>query len=71
MGKAHREHLERMSAPLVAWLIDNGSVADNCGILDVTRYGRQCIRESVLVGSRVIHGARPHPIPEGENSYGR
>lgn len=66
MGAAHREHLNRMSAPLVAWLIDNGSVEDNCGILDVTPYGRQYIRESVLVGSRAIRGAVPHPIPDME-----
>jgi hypothetical protein len=64
MGAAHREHLERMSAPLVAWLIDHGDVADNCGILDVTTRGRRFIRESVLVGSRAIRGAVPHPFPQ-------
>ena len=64
MGAAHREWIERMSAPLVAWLIDNGSVVDNGGILDVTDYGRRHLSESALVGSRAIRGAVPHPFPQ-------
>jgi hypothetical protein len=55
-----------MSAPLVAWLIDNEYAADNGGVLDVTPRGRAHIREAVLVGSREIRGAVPHPIPQGE-----
>lgn len=55
-----------MSAPVVAWLIDNGDVADNCGILDVTSYGRHRLRENVLVAARAVRGAVPHPIPDME-----
>ncbi len=64
MGAAHREHLERMSAPLVAWLIDFGYVWDNCGILDVTPAGSRHLREAVWEGSREIRGAVPHPFPQ-------
>lgn len=64
MSAAHREWLERMSAPLVAWLIDNGSVVDLGGVLDVTPYGRAHLQQSALVGSRAIQGHRPHPFPE-------
>lgn len=67
MAAAHREHLERMSAPLVAWLIDFGYVWDNCGILDVTGPGSRHIREAVMQGSREIRGAKPYPIEGKQN----
>jgi hypothetical protein len=64
MAAHHRDWLERMSAPLVAWLIDNGSVADNCGVLDITNYGKSHFHEQIMVGIRSIQGHRPHPVPE-------
>lgn len=67
MSAGHREWLERMSAPLVAWMIDNGSVVNEGGILDVTPYGRVHFREQTIVAARAIQGHRPHPMPEGKN----
>lgn len=56
-----RAHLARASAPVVAFLIDNGWVSDDCGILN-SRYGN--IREGLLVASRATQGMRPTGFPE-------
>ncbi len=59
MARAHHHSLEQLSAPVIAWLIDNGSVVDLGGLLDVTPYGRSYLRETVLAASRATK--KPHP----------
>lgn len=56
-----RRHLETLSAPIVAFLIDNGWVHNDCGILNAS-YGN--IREGILIASRTLNGAREVPVPE-------
>lgn len=55
-----RRYLEGLSAPVVAFLIDNGWVQDDCGILNA-RYGN--IREGVLIASRATQGHIEVPVP--------
>jgi hypothetical protein len=60
-----RQHLERQSAPVIAFMIDNGWVDDDCGILNA-RYGN--IREGLLVAHRTLNGAVAVPIPRGSHN---
>jgi hypothetical protein len=53
-----RRQLERMSAPVLAVLIEQGYVVDDGGILNLTWQGQSHIREAVLVASRTLNGAR-------------
>jgi hypothetical protein len=55
-----RRHLEGVSAPLIAWLIDNYYVADDCGILNSVNLH---LREGLIVGSRMLQGQVPAPMP--------
>lgn len=55
-----RKHLERASAPVVAFLLDNGWVDDDCGILNA-RYGN--IREGLLIATRTLNGAAQVKVP--------
>jgi len=58
---ATRRTLERQSAPVIAFLIDNGWVHDDCGILN----GRFTnIREGLLIASRYLNKQREVPVPE-------
>jgi hypothetical protein len=56
-----RRHLERAPAPVIAFLIDNRWVVDDCGILN-SQYGN--IREGLLVATRTLNGAVPQPVPD-------
>ncbi len=58
---ATRRALERQSAPVIAFLIDNGWVFDDCGILN-GRFSN--IREGILIASRVLRGQVEVPVPE-------
>lgn len=55
-----RKFIERQSAPVVAFLIDNGWVQDECGILN-SHYSN--VREGVLIASCALNGARAVPVP--------
>lgn len=55
-----RAYLQSLSAPIVAWLIDNGYVYDDCGMLNAYR---SSIREGVLVASRTLQNMTPVPLP--------
>jgi len=48
-----RALLERMDAPVIAWLIDHGYVADDCGILNVRNYHW---REGVRLANNAQYG---------------
>jgi hypothetical protein len=56
-----RRHLERAPAPVVAFLIDQRWVVDDCGIL-TSQYGN--IREGLLIANRTLNGAVPLPVPD-------
>lgn len=62
-----RAHLEKTSAPLIAWLIDFGYVADDCGILN----GTWTLREGLLVGSRALQNMNPTPVPDIRSAMDR
>lgn len=55
-----RRHLERASAPVVAFLIDQRWVVDDCGILN-SQYGN--IREGLLIANRTLNGAAQVKVP--------
>jgi hypothetical protein len=55
-----RAHLETESAPVIAWMLDNRWVDDDCGILNA-RYGN--IREGLLVAHRAVQNMTPVPVP--------
>lgn len=55
-----RRYLEGLGAPVIAWLIDNGYVFDDCGMLNAYRTS---IREGVLVASRATQRMAPVPLP--------
>lgn len=55
-----RRHLERTSAPVVAMLIDQQWVVDDCGILN-SHYGN--IREGILTCTRELNGAAQVRMP--------
>lgn len=55
-----RKYLEGLSAPVIAWLIDNGYVYDDCGILNAYRTS---IREGVMVASRALQNMTPVAVP--------
>jgi len=63
MSAATRRNIERMSAPVVAWLIDNDYIADECGILEVTKRGRAFLMEGLRNASRHTQGHVPVPVP--------
>lgn len=56
-----RAVLERMDAPVIAWLIDHGYVADDCGILNVKNYHW---REGVRLAKDAQYGVKQVPVPE-------
>ena len=58
-----RRKLEGMSAPVLAWLMDNGYVVDDCGILNVTWKGYSHIREATMTAVRTLNGTREVPVP--------
>lgn len=58
-----RKRLECMSAPVVAWLMANDYVVDDCGILNLTWKGVSHIREATIVAVRSLNGAREVPCP--------
>lgn len=62
MSYATRRNIERMSAPVVAWLIDNGYIADECGTLEVTKRGRAFLMEGLRNASRHTQGHKPVPM---------
>lgn len=64
MSAATRRKIERMSAPVVAWLIDNDYIADECGILEVTKRGRAFLGEALRNASRHTQGHQPVPMQE-------
>lgn len=55
-----RKHLERTSAPVIALMIAEGWVVDDCGILN-SNYGN--IREGILVCTRTLNGAAQVKVP--------
>jgi hypothetical protein len=57
-----RRHLEEQSAPVIAFLIANDWVQDDCGILNA-RYSN--IREGIIVAKRTLR-AVPVPVPQRE-----
>lgn len=57
---AVRKHLEKASAPVIAFLIAEGWVDDDCGILN-SRYGN--IREGLLIANRTLNGAAQVKVP--------
>ena len=63
MAARHRKKLEKMSAPIIAWLIDHCYVGDDCGILELTHLGYAHIREAVAVASRDTQGMKAVPVP--------
>ncbi len=71
MSAGHREYLDRRcSAPVIAWLIDNGYVADDCGVLDVTAEGKRYIRDGLMCAHRETRGAVPVTIHEQASAKG-
>ena len=58
-----RKRLECMSAPVVAWLMDNGYVVDDCGVLNLTWKGVSHIREATMTAVRTLNGAVPTSVP--------
>jgi len=63
MAAHHRKQLEKMSAPVIAWLIDHGYVGEDCGILDVTLLGWHHLREARNTASRMTMGHKLVPVP--------
>ena len=63
MAAHHRKKLEKMSAPVIAWLIAFDYVADDCGILDVTTKGWWHLREAINTASRSLQGHKLVPVP--------
>lgn len=57
-----RRQLELTSAPVVAFLIDNGWVDDDCGILN-SHYDN--IREGLIVAGRALNGAIQVSVERG------
>lgn len=57
-----RAHLEKTSAPVVAWLIDGGYVDDDCGILNA-KWSRNVLREGLMTASRAVQNMQPTPVP--------
>lgn len=55
-----RKHLERASAPVIAFMMDNGWVVDDCGILN-SQWGN--IREGLLIATRTLNGAAQVKVP--------
>lgn len=55
-----RAHLETCSAPVIAWLLDHGYVADDCGILNTRNY---YYREGLLQASRAVQNMPQVPVP--------
>lgn len=53
-----RKYLEGLSAPILAWLLDNGYVYDDCGILNA-------YRTSISQGVQLAHHnmIRQVPVP--------
>lgn len=56
MSAHHRKRLEKMSAPVIAWLIAFDYVADECGILEVTPLGHAHLHEARIVATRETMG---------------
>lgn len=63
MAAHHRKQLEKMSAPVIAWLIDHGYVSEDCGILDVTSWGWHHLKEARNTASRETMGHKLVPVP--------
>lgn len=61
MAAAHRRKLEAMSAPVIAWLIDNDYVANEGGVLEVTTQGWYHLKEATRNASRHTQGHLPVP----------
>lgn len=55
-----RKHLERASAPVIAFLINEGWAVDDCGILN-SRYTN--ISEGLLIATRTLNGAAQVKVP--------
>jgi hypothetical protein len=52
-----------MSAPIIAWLIDFGYVANEAGVLEVTTLGWYHLREARNTASRSLQNMKPVPVP--------
>lgn len=55
-----RRYLEEQPASMIAFLIDNGWVHDDCGILNAHYHN---IREGIMVASRATQNMTPVPVP--------
>lgn len=63
MSAGHRKKLERCTSPVIAWLLDAGYIADDCGVLDVTSMGRQEIARGYADALRQTAAFRMHRLP--------
>ena len=55
-----RKILEREPAPVIAFLLDEGWVVDDCGIFN-SRYGN--VLEGVRIARRELAGQKEVPVP--------
>lgn len=66
MPARHRAYLEKLSAPIVAWLIDRAYINDEVGVLEIAigsdGYYKN-LREATFVASRDCQQMKPVPIP--------
>lgn len=63
MSRAMSRRLDNLSAPVTAWLIENGYVIDIGGMLGL-HFSRHSIVEAILVAARATQGHAAVPVPD-------